>query len=181
MSNLKKLAAGGVPVYVTQTMPYVNNQVRVDWIKVFTHLIGSPTGGDRYGANYFLGSPSLMLALALYEHDTGEQKIQSIQSFGIDTLDSQHSQQRHAWAYWCGQAHARGIELGGTMLDYMSEPEKDIGLVNLREFIGDQITANAKKKQDEIVANLQTLALKKAATILKVHEAHKQTSTGEKP
>ena len=71
------------PVYVTQPLPKVRNQVAYNPVDVFEH----------HDTNYFLGSPSMMLALALWEHDNG-QEIEEIRSWGIDTSDPSHAQQR---------------------------------------------------------------------------------------
>jgi hypothetical protein len=79
-----------------------------------------------------------MLALALYEHDTGATGAQ-VDSWGMDTSDPQHAQQRASWAYWMAQTHARGIETGGTSTAFAAERERDGGLVGLRERIGDAI------------------------------------------
>ena len=130
--HFERLAGLPCPVYTTDRIPAVSNQHQVPWVDVFAHH-----SRDR-GSNYFLGSPSLMLALALYEHDKGD-TIEYIQSWGIDTSDRNHAQQRQSWAYWVSQAHARGIQTGGTMCAFMSEPERDAGLRGLREKIGDAL------------------------------------------
>jgi hypothetical protein len=106
--------------------------VQVNWVEVFAHHLRTHAG------NYFLGSPSLMLALALWEHDQGKE-IESIQSYGIDTSDARHAQQRQSWAYWVAQCHGRQILTGGTMCDFMHEPEQDGGLRGLREAIGNEL------------------------------------------
>jgi hypothetical protein len=99
----------------------------VDWTAVFAHHIGGQ------GSNYFLGSPSLMLALALWEHDRGA-TIGQIDSWGIDTSDPQHGQQRQSWAFWIGQAMQRGIRFSGTATEFFAEPEKDDGLRGLPSY-----------------------------------------------
>ncbi len=129
--HFEMLAALDIPVYTSEPLPCIRKQVQVDWVKVFSDLNGK-------AAAYFLGSPSLMLALAIWEHDQGE-TIESIRSFGIDTSDPRHKQQRQSWAYWCSQAHARGITLNGTMIDFIAEPDTDVGISGLREMIGDAI------------------------------------------
>jgi hypothetical protein len=118
---------------------------------VFAHHVA------RGASNYFLGSPSLMLALALYEHDSG-QPIRQIDSWGIDTSDPQHGQQRQSWSYWLAQAHARGIETGGTSCGYMAEPERDAGLAGLREQVGDylQDAVQAPGHKNYVVASYAT-------------------------
>lgn len=132
--HFERLAKVKCPVYTTEHLPCIRNQVQVDWVEVFHAL-------HKAGAkNYFLGSPSMMLALALYEHDRGE-TIEAIQSYGVDTDDIQHHQQRQSWAYWCGQVDKRGIPMGGTMQNFMFEEEHDAGLVGLRGRIGDGVQA----------------------------------------
>ena len=135
------LASLGVPVYTSEHLPAIMDQHQIDWVRVFTDLCGMDSGTETdplTAKNYFLGSPSLMLALALWEHDRGD-TIEYIQSYGIDTSDPQHKQQRQSWAFWCGQTMARGIKTGGTMCDFMAEPEMDGGLAGLREKIGDSM------------------------------------------
>ena len=141
----------GCPVYVSEPLPRVEKQVRVDWVTVFAHHFSKGAG------NYFLGTPSLMLALALYEHDHG-QTIQQIDSWGIDTSDPTHKQQRQSWAYWISQAHSRGIETGGTSTAFMAEKEIDGGLVGMRERVGDQIakTVQAPGSTDYTIATMVT-------------------------
>jgi len=137
--HFEHLAKLGVTVYTTERLPAIKNQVQIDLVRVFTDLCGTDHGTDTdaiMAQNYFLGSPSLILATALWEHDNGD-TIEYIQSYGIDTSDERHKQQRQSWAFWCGQAMARGIKLGGTMCDFMLEPEMDAGLQGLRETIGD--------------------------------------------
>ena len=135
-----QLDALGAKVYTSEPLPKIRNQYVIPWVEVFTHFV---KGG---ASNYFLGSPSLMLVLALYEHDKGK-TIEYIQSWGIDTSDQRHAQQRQSWAYWCAQAHTRGIRLGGTMTEFMREPETDDGLRGLREAIGNRIKEETLKKE----------------------------------
>jgi len=130
----------GCPVYVGQNLPIIENQVRYDFAEVFDH----------HNCNYFLGSPSLMVAYALYEHDKG-QTIDEIRSWGIDTNDPTHRQQRHSWAWWLSQAHARGIAFSGTAIDFFQEPDGDEGLKGLREMIGGQIQRRRQAKYEEPV------------------------------
>ena len=129
------LNALGCPVYTMQPMPMVERQVRYPALDVFGQ-VAAPV--------YFLGSPSLMLALAVWEHRQG-QTVDYIQSYGIDTSDPDHGQQRASWAWWTSQAAAAGIAMGGTMLDYQHEHEKDAGLQGLREIIQEQLDAARAK------------------------------------
>jgi len=115
-------------VYATQPLPIIAKQKLVDLAAI----------ADHFDCNYFLGSPSLMLMVALYEHDNG-QTIDYIQSYGIDTSDPQHAQQRASWMFWISQAHSRGIKLGGTATDCFAEREIDEGLIGMRENIGEEI------------------------------------------
>ena len=134
--HFQELNALGCPVYVTEPIPLVLNQCRVNWVDVIRH----------HSCNYFLGSPSLMLMLALYEHDNG-QEIEEIRSWGIDTSDPSHGQQRASWAFWIAQAKARGIEITGTALDFFTEYENDDGLRGLREGIGDHIVHQLNQQE----------------------------------
>jgi hypothetical protein len=127
----------GCPVYVNNHLPIIHNQVMYPIGDVFRH----------FKTNYFLGSPSLMIALALYEHDQGE-KIEEIRSWGIDTSDPTHNQQRQSWAYWLSKVQERGIGISGTAFDFASEYEKDDGLRGLREYIGDQLSIETKKAEE---------------------------------
>jgi len=87
--------------------------------------------------NYFLGTPSLLLRMALYEHDTKEGgAIEYIQSYGIDQRDGRHAQQRTAWAYWLHSIMDRGIDLGGTSASFMAERDNDIPFNDLKLQIG---------------------------------------------
>ena len=139
--HFEHLAKMGVPVYTTEKLPAIKDQHQIDWSEVFSSLCGLNEGYSDTALkaqNYALGSPSYILAHALWEHDNGNE-IEYIQSWGIDTSDERHKQQRQSWSYWCGQAMARGIQLGGSMCDFMREPEMDAGLNGLRERIGDAI------------------------------------------
>jgi hypothetical protein len=140
--HFEVLNALGCPIYVTQPLPISANQRRVDYVQIFEH----------FQTNYFLGSPSLMLVLALWEHDQGD-TIEMIQSYGIDTRDPQHAQQRASWAWWLAHAHTRHIDVQGTATEFFAEPEKDGGLHGYREWIGDQIAARqAQTKQAALKA-----------------------------
>ena len=141
----------GCQVFCSEPLPEIKKQHVIDWSVVFAAL--QEPGDGKFGANYFLGSPSIMVALACWEHDNG-QEVAEIRTWGIDTSDPSHAQQRQSWSYWCAQAHARGIEMTGTALAFMTEPEKDAGLIGLREMIGDQIEAKrqAPGSKDYVIA-----------------------------
>lgn len=150
INHFAALDALGCPVYVGQPMPLLANQKLVDWTafghywngKLFGRLSAvSDTGTDRL-AVFTMGSPSIMLSLALWEHDTG-QEVEYIQSWGIDTSDPQHVTQRASWSFWLSQALARGISIGGTAAGFMFAHENDEGLHGLRELI----TANVNKQE----------------------------------
>lgn len=115
------------PVYVTEHIPRVRKQILYPHLEVFSRF-----------KPYYLGSPSLMLALALFEHDCGN-TIDYIQSWGIDTSDERHKQQRQSWAWWCSKCEERNIETGGSMLGFHTEPEKDAGLTGLREAVAELV------------------------------------------
>jgi len=121
----------GCEVITGQHLPIVLHQTQIDWEGVFGHF-GPPV--------YFLGSPSVMLAQALYEHDHG-QTVEQIDSWGIDTADPSHMQQRASWAYWTRQAIARGIKFGGTALQYMREHDNDEGLSGIRDMIAERLSS----------------------------------------
>lgn len=124
------------PVYVTVELPVISRQVIYDGLKICRHL----------DSNFFLGTPSLMLMLMLYEHDKGR-PVEYVQSYGIDTADGRHAQQRVSWAYWIHEVTNRGIDVGGTMADFMREPENDKGLEGYRQMIGDEMNRDMEIAQ----------------------------------
>lgn len=134
-SELEQL---GCPVYVGQPLPVVTTQNVYPFVDVCTH----------FDCNYFLGSPSLMLMLALYEHDRGE-TIEEIRSWGIDTSDPTHAQQRTSWAFWLSKAHERGIVTSGTAKHFFEEEEVDAGLKGLCEMIGDEMMRRKESAKDQ--------------------------------
>jgi len=134
--HFRELDGLGLPVWTVEKLPAIRQQERLDVQAMFEHFAFGPGKGS----NYFLGSPSLMLAHALWEHDNGA-TIGEVISYGIDTSDPRHGQQRASWAYWCAQAHARGITLGGTAFTFAGETEIDAGLAGLRERIGERLMA----------------------------------------
>ena len=136
-SHFENLHRLGCPIYVTNNLPIVENQVKYKGLEVFSH----------FETNYFLGSPSLMLALALYEHSAGYQKLDKIITWGIDTQDPSHLQQRSSWSYWISKANAMGITMAGSAQRFMWEKENDEGLQGYREHIGNQMIQ--KEKQEE--------------------------------
>lgn len=115
----------GCPCYRLEPLPIIENQVKYDIVQIFRH----------FKTNYFLGSPSLMLALALYEHDHGEH-IEEIRSWGLDFSDEQHAQQKTSWAFWVRAAIDRNIRISGTAGDFRGEAEVDVGLRGIRENVG---------------------------------------------
>ena len=115
----------GCEIMTGQRLPVIQNQTQLDWEEIFG-FHGTPV--------YFLGSPSIMLALALYEHQHG-QEVGQVDSWGIDTADPRHVQQRSSWAYWVGRCIERGIQFGGTALDFMREKDNDDGLTGIRQQI----------------------------------------------
>ena len=126
--HFRCLSELGCDVWVTEPLPSIHNQKIYPHIDLFRH----------FKTNYFLGSPSLMLALAIYEHDMGKE-VDQIKVFGVDTSDPSHSQQRQSWTFWLSKAMDRGIVISGTGADCFAEHEKDAGLRGLREEIGDVI------------------------------------------
>lgn len=135
--HFSELHALGCPVYVTVELPVIARQVIYDPLKICRH----------FGTNFFLGSPSLMLMLMLYEHDNGR-PVEYVQSYGIDTDDGRHAQQRVSWAYWLRAVTDRGIDVGGTMADFMLVKENDAGLEGLRAFVGQQMVADAEHEKE---------------------------------
>lgn len=127
MSNLD------CPVYVSETLPLVPDQVQMPHLDILR----------QFGASVEIkGSPSWMLALALLEHAHGEH-IEFIQSYGIDTSDTSHANQRPSWAQWTLRSELAGIELGGTMLNFRTDPDPDEGLTGLLELKRKQLKAEA--------------------------------------
>jgi hypothetical protein len=155
VNHMASLDALGCPVYSGQRLPLIQNQILVDWVafgkywqaKLFCDVAAELDAGPSNLAAYFMGSPSTMLALALYEHDNG-QEIEYIQSWGIDTTDRQHQCQRAAWSFWISQALSRGIKIGGTAAAYMFDFEIDEGLNGLRELITQQVADATAKRQE---------------------------------
>jgi len=125
VDHFKELADLRCEVCVSEPLPLVPNQTVINWGEVF----------DKLGTNYFLGSPSMMLAHALYEHSEGAE-IDQIITYGIDTNDGRHAQQRHSWAYWLAHCGNAGIIFGGTACAFMEESDNDIGLQGMREKTG---------------------------------------------
>ena len=129
----RSLNSLGCPIVTTQHLPIIENQMPHETLEYCKH----------FKTNYFLGSPSLMLMMALYEHDHG-QPIEEIRSWGIDTQDDSHKQQRHSWAWWLRTAHDKGIKFSGTASDFMAEKDNDEGLQGYREFIGQQMVEDTE-------------------------------------
>lgn len=143
VDHFAALDALGCEVVTTQPIPLCLRQTRLDVVEMCRAL----------KSNYFLGSPSLMLMHALWDHDldraAGGPGVAYIQSYGIDTNDERHTQQRHSWAYWLRAAQERGIDIGGTALDFFGEYERDDGLRGLREDIGSVLVAQDKAQTQE--------------------------------
>lgn len=141
IDHWRELDRLGCPVYVTEHVPVVREQIQYPHVVVWQHF--SKQWGQAYGPAfklYFKGSPCLMLALALVEHDMG-QPIEYLQSYGLDHRDPTHEQQRGPWAWWTCAAASRGIRLGGTMLAYQDEHDKDEGLAGLQDHIAGLVKA----------------------------------------
>jgi len=129
--HFSELEALGCPVFTMEKLPVIKKQIDYPLLDVCRHLNND---------NFFLGSPSLMLMLLLYEHDTQiDGKVEYVQSYGVDTKDPSHAQQRVSWAYWLHEVTDRGIDVGGTMASFMAVPENDKGLEGLREMVGKQL------------------------------------------
>jgi len=62
-----------------------------------------------FGLRYFTGTGAYMLANAIYEG------YNHISVFGLDQRDWEHLKQRDCFAFWCGIAMGRGIEMGGEL------------------------------------------------------------------
>ena len=136
--HFRALDALDCPIYVLQPLPVIRKQRVFPLLDICRH----------FDSNYFLGSPSLMLMLALYEHTHGD-PVAEVRSWGIDTLDPQHGQQRASWSWWLAHAHAYGIALQGTSTQFMAEHEKDDGLRGIREKIGAAIMDERQQDQTQ--------------------------------
>jgi hypothetical protein len=88
----------GCPIYMQQAVPEIRMSRRypLDDVCCF------------FGTNYFIGSPSYMLALALYEG------VKHIRVYGFDQSDEQHAQQRSAWTFWLAKAQMMGVRVDGA-------------------------------------------------------------------
>lgn len=131
LAEVAKLVITGEP------LPCITRQQRYPWDAVFRHHEARRLAGQTVPA-YFRGTPSLMLAHALYEHETGN-PIEEIRSWGIDMSDPAHETQLPSWAYWTGQCAAAGIRLTGTALAWMDRPELDTGLDGLETQIRERL------------------------------------------
>ncbi|MDF3129882.1 hypothetical protein P0Y35_11800 [Kiritimatiellaeota bacterium B1221] len=125
-NRFKILDALDIPIYVSETLPLIKKQVTYSYDKVFKQL----------GTNSFNGSPCLMLMLAIC------MGYKEINSYGIDQLDKQHEDQRGAWSFLLGLAHAKGIKIGGTANYFLLAKENDVGLRGIREDYGERIVNN---------------------------------------
>ena len=122
INYFKELNALAVPVYRSHPLPVIERQEHFPELDMANHF---------GGAVFWDGTPSRMLAHAVYEHDKGNE-VEFIQSYGIDMLDPQHAPQVAAWSFWVGAAMSRGIEIGGTALARLMGPESDEGTRPLR-------------------------------------------------
>lgn len=143
-ANLNSL---NCPIVVTNILPLIKNQMMHETLKYAIH----------FKSNYFLGSPSLMLMMAVYEHDHGD-PIEEIRSYGIDTMDDRHKQQRTSWAWWLREVHDRGIKISGTAADFMAEVDNDDGLRGYREKIGQEMLNHPafKNEKEELEKEIKT-------------------------
>lgn len=92
----------------------------------------------KFGTNFFLGSPALMLALAIYEG------VRHVRTWGLDMADARHQQQRTSWAWWVHEAMVRGVTFSGTALNFLREIDIDEGLRGLRERVATEMAAEAE-------------------------------------
>jgi len=121
----ERIDALGVPVYCTQSLPIIRQQVAYPELSIAVH----------FGSNYWDGTPTRMLAHAIYEHDAGH-TVDCITTYGIDMQDTQHQPQFPAWTYWLRAAQERGIVMRGTAMARMEGVESDEGTRHLRPIIG---------------------------------------------
>ena len=105
------------------------------------HVVPFEDMARHFKTRFFLGSPSLMLAHALYEHVKGTVPLAEVRTWGIDTLDSQHQQQRVSWAWWCSKAASLGVALTGSALNWQGMKDNDGGL----EWLHAMLEAKAQK------------------------------------
>ena len=98
----------GCPVYMQQPTPRVRLSRPYPLDDVCCY----------FATNYFIGSPSYMLALALYEG------YSHIRTYGFDQIDEEHAQQRSAWTFWLSKAHEMGVRVDGVHA-WLAEVDKD--------------------------------------------------------
>lgn len=107
------------PVYLRDDPPAdFKNGIRFPLGKMLEHF------GGLAGGKYLTNSVSMELALAVYEHDTGDVKVSDMGLWGVDMAQhgfaqggangpftSEYARQRPSVEYWCGLAEGRGIKL----------------------------------------------------------------------
>jgi len=156
MDHFNCLHRLGCPVYTSQRIPVVMRQQIVGEYDASGHLsVDYRTAGldgmaghadvfGSLGGARFFGSPSVMLAVALWEHDNGA-PIAEIRSWGIDTQDPDHQQQRASWAWWLSKADSRGIKITGSALEFFGETDRDEGLVGLADLTNASLREREKR------------------------------------
>jgi len=118
-----RLDLAGCDVFMRAIHPRVRRSRPYPFRRVF----------EKFGTNFFLGSPALMLALAIFEG------VRHVRAWGLDMADGRHLQQRVAWAWWAHEAMVRGVTFSGCALNFMREMDNDEGLRGLREQIAAEI------------------------------------------
>jgi hypothetical protein len=86
------------PVYMQSSVPQIQQSRPYPLDAIACH----------FRTNYFIGSPSYMLAHALYEG------VRHIRVYGIDQSDELHKQQRQAWTFWLAKAQTMGVRVDGS-------------------------------------------------------------------
>jgi len=101
----------GCPVMMREIVPEIKGSIRFPVERVLSFL----------GSEFLRGSPSYMLAYALFMGFT------HIRVFGVDQMDEGHKYQRESWAHIVGIGIGRGVEFSGVY-KFMDAPELDAGL-----------------------------------------------------
>jgi hypothetical protein len=96
--HFERLNQLGCPIYMQEPVPEIPLSRRYPLEEVALH----------FGTNYFIGTPSYMLALAIYEG------VNRLRVYGFDHADHQHHQQRQAWTFWMAKAQDAGIMIDGS-------------------------------------------------------------------
>lgn len=101
------LQSCGIPIYMINPDPRIKTSVAFPYEEIIQHFFW-----DYPDKPYLTSSIAMLMALALWEADTGQRELDELKLFGIDmAVEMEYKHQKAGCTFFVGWARAKGIKV----------------------------------------------------------------------